>query len=1002
MSITNLTGTTWYFNSPMTSALYEGYGGDFKQINFTSNGESFIGIKSTYEIDMSMDYSLIYETNGQPVGVLIDTTTWSSETYRTISIIDGDDVEDSDLIAWLEENAQLISGGLIGTTWKFNKILSSIVPDGSDYQQTDLDIQLPISIQDFSNYLSNNYGVTPFSTWTGFISSFIEWVESWCGSTVTSSLTVNGSDTGSTTYTIYSLEFENEDEFGHFIVGNSVIDLSFISGTYSYDGDTYAVSDIVTMCSPNTLYDEGNWTTKSRVVTVLPCGDALDQDIIEWFEANAFPYNPNFSQVIDLSSLNLSSGTHTIKAKSLATGYQMSQYSNTRTVSLLSITTNITNGTYSGQTAAFAGGSATVTLVADDGYELPDTITVTNASYSYNSASGQVILTNISGNVTITAVCSAGSTAYIIFSSIYPFTIQTYNSIKNWSGTIEYKAGSSWTTWSGSEVSAYQQSELNYEIKLRGTGNTNICTSNGYRFIITGTAGSVNCTGNIETLLDYATVENNLHPSMDSYCFYSLFSGCTALRTPPQLSAVTLSTYCYKNMFYGCTNLIEAPTLPSTTMQDHCYSYMFYNCSSLTQAPALNGALQTYCYEYMFYGCSGLTSAPALPKTTLKNYCYQYMFQGCTGLTATPSLPATTLTSYCYRYMFYGCENLTTITNLPATSLNTYCCHYMFYGCKKLTSVPNLLAGTLKTYCYAYMFYGCSSLITPPSINATTLAGYCCQNMFTNCTALTSAPTLRATATQQYCYSGMFQGCTALTTAPDLPATTMTSNCYRSMFSGCTNLTTAPSSLSATTVATYSYAYMFQNCSKLTSVPALPATTLNTYCYSNMFDGCTQLQSAPALNAQTVPSYAYQYMFQNCKALVTPPALPATTLNIYCYRYMFYGCTNLTTAPELPATTLATYCYNAMFYGCTKLATIPTLPAITLTNYCYNQMFRNCSLIKISASNTGIYVNAYRIPTTGTGTTASNALTNMFTGTGGTFKTTAVVNTTYYTSNTIV
>ena len=74
--------------------------------------------------------------------------------------------------------------------------------------------------------------------------------------------------------------------------------------------------------------------------------------------------------------------------------------------------------------------------------------------------------------------------------------------------------------------------------------------------------------------------------------------------------------------------------------------------------------------------------------------------------------------------------------------------------------------------------------------------------------------------------------------------------------------------------------------------------------------------------------------------------------------------------------------------------------ATTLANSCYNGMFYGCTGIKLSSTQTGEYTVTYRIPTTGTGTTASSALSNMFTSTGGTFKGTPTINTTYYLSNT--
>nr|DAJ01515.1 MAG TPA: hypothetical protein [Caudoviricetes sp.] len=175
-------------------------------------------------------------------------------------------------------------------------------------------------------------------------------------------------------------------------------------------------------------------------------------------------------------------------------------------------------------------------------------------------------------------------------------------------------------------------------------------------------------------------------------------------------------------------------------------------------------------------------------------------------------------------------------------------------------------------------------------------------------------------------------------------------------------------------------------------------------CYSSMFYGCTSLTAAPSLPATTLATNCYSSMFYGCTSLTAAPSLPATTLANYCYNSMFYGCTSLTTAPSLPATTLATNCYRYMFQNCTSLTTAPSLPATTLANYCYSSMFYGCIKIKLSTTASGTYTKSYRIPKSGTGTTASSALNNMFANTGGTFKGTPEINTTYYLdeSNTIV
>jgi len=127
-----------------------------------------------------------------------------------------------------------------------------------------------------------------------------------------------------------------------------------------------------------------------------------------------------------------------------------------------------------------------------------------------------------------------------------------------------------------------------------------------------------------------------------------------------------------------------------------------------------------------------------------------------------------------------------------------------------------------------------------------------------------------------------------------------------------------------------------------------------------------------------------------------------TLPNSYCFVKLFNGCSVLVSAPSLLATTIKEYCYYYMFSGCSSLATIPSLPAITLKTTCYNRMFDNCSLIKLSTTQTWEYQTAYRIPTTWTWTTASNALSNMFNRTWWTFTWSPTINTTYYTSNTVV
>jgi hypothetical protein len=125
--------------------------------------------------------------------------------------------------------------------------------------------------------------------------------------------------------------------------------------------------------------------------------------------------------------------------------------------------------------------------------------------------------------------------------------------------------------------------------------------------------------------------------------------------------------------------------------------------------------------------------------------------------------------------------------------------------------------------------------------------------------------------------------------------------------------------------------------------------------------------------------------------------------NNYCFHALFLGCTSLVTSPKLLATTLTQRCYMSMFQQCTNLEVLPQLPTTwTLPAYCYYRMFYKCSKIKLSTSQTWEYQTEYRIPTTWTWTAWNYSLGDMFAQTWWTFTWNPTINTTYYTSNTIV
>lgn len=260
------------------------------------------------------------------------------------------------------------------------------------------------------------------------------------------------------------------------------------------------------------------------------------------------------------------------------------------------------------------------------------------------------------------------------------FTLKTYNTTKNWDGTLEYSTDTStWNTWDGTEISSSGS-----KLYLRGTGNTVITgNSTNYRFVFAGTdALKISCEGNIESLLDYMIVRADCHPTMAKSCYRYMFHGCTTLTTAPSLPATTLSNFCYTYMFKGCNSLTTAPSLPATTLAANCY-------------------------HDMFGGCTALTTAPSLPATTLAYECYRDMFYGCTSLTTVPALPATTLANFCYNSMFYGCRNI----KLSTTQTGEYQTAYR---------IPTSGTGTTATSALSSMFYNTGGTFTgTPEINTT-------------------------------------------------------------------------------------------------------------------------------------------------------------------------------------------------------------------------------------------------------------------------------------------
>ena len=199
------------------------------------------------------------------------------------------------------------------------------------------------------------------------------------------------------------------------------------------------------------------------------------------------------------------------------------------------ITVNITNGTYTGDTSINENGNATVTLTPSENYELPSEITVTGATSNYNSTTGAITLSNPTGNVSISVTCTAPvsyvctkqGTASQTIGAEYACSLdtdRTFYVLKVNTDTIDLIMDRNYTDSNVPVTVAWCQS-----------GSSNTCTPNITRYVTyIQTAFGSNVTVSIPTkaqieaaytgsmptwLYDY--LEDTTHPVSDVYGYWT-------------------------------------------------------------------------------------------------------------------------------------------------------------------------------------------------------------------------------------------------------------------------------------------------------------------------------------------------------------------------------------------------------------------------------------------------------------------------------------------------
>ena len=268
-----------------------------------------------------------------------------------------------------------------------------------------------------------------------------------------------------------------------------------------------------------------------------------------------------------------------------------------------SITTNVQGGTYTGNSFIYrSGGTATITITPKTGFDLPSDISVSGCSYTYDSTTGIINLSNPSSNITIEVICESNEKPYITFECDSPFTLSVADSTAHWDGTLYVNTNDpdepdDWMVWDGTTAIS-SQSLLNKDIiYVRGSGNTIISGNKNYHWVITpnNNIDLISMYGNIENLLDYQMVTNGQHPPMADHCFEQLFRENTFIRTSLALRGTVSTQYCYAGLYRSCPNIETISALPIIELERFAYSSMYNGCTKIKLSLSQDAEYQ---YEY--------------------------------------------------------------------------------------------------------------------------------------------------------------------------------------------------------------------------------------------------------------------------------------------------------------------------------------------------------------------------------------------------------------------
>lgn len=151
LQVSDLTNTTWYFNSTVTGITYPDYVNAYLDFEVNNQTRHFIFGSSGV-----IQYSNVVDSRQTDI-IQAYSNNWYNESYRTITITGGQDATNPDIIFWMLSNATQVEN-LRGTYWRFNSTLAEGWPDGDQDYSINFEVIAESGISSFTLILIEHLG----------------------------------------------------------------------------------------------------------------------------------------------------------------------------------------------------------------------------------------------------------------------------------------------------------------------------------------------------------------------------------------------------------------------------------------------------------------------------------------------------------------------------------------------------------------------------------------------------------------------------------------------------------------------------------------------------------------------------------------------------------------------------------------------------------------------------------------------------------------------------